>query len=291
MLRKERVNSLLTAEEVLACRALTKRFGTSYFLATQFFPREIREATYALYAFFRVPDEYVDNEKDVAVAEEKLRAWQEAWHMAYATGSSNDLVLSATAKVFIRYKIPAKLADDFLQAMRQDLTVDRYETYADLEKYMYGSASVVGLMMTYVIGFNDDRALNYAQRLGEAMQLTNFLRDIHEDWVERGRIYLPLEDLRRYSFTESSFIAGGTSPEFVDLMKFEIARARALYAEAEKGVLLLSPSGRIAVRLASRLYGEILREIEKRNYDVFAGRARTSSFTKLKLIFSIWLRK
>jgi phytoene synthase len=172
--------------------------------------------------------------------------------------------------------------------MIQDITVSRYATYAELEEYMYGSAAVVGIMMSYVIGFKDEGTLERAKALGEAMQLTNFLRDIQEDYRDRGRIYVPLEDLARFGVSEDDFREQKMSPEFIELMRFEIDRARKLYAYAEPGIAELAPSGRFAIRLASRVYAAILIKIEQAGYNVFLGRVKTTKFEKLTLLYAVW---
>lgn len=265
-----------------ACRRIHEKYGKSYYFATRFFPEEKRLATYALYAFFRIPDEIVDEGSGTdEELREKLLLWQQAWQEAYAKGYSDDPVLHASAYVFHTYNIPFHYSEAFLEAMLMDTQKKTYETYAELEAYMYGSAAVVGLMMTHVIGFSDTSALAYATNLGYAMQLTNFLRDIREDWEERERIYLPQEDLRRFGLTSADIEQNRYSPAFVECMRFQIARADALYDASVPGISLLQQDGRFAVRAAGALYREILRKIEDRHYNVFLGRVRTSAAEKL----------
>ncbi len=268
------------------CRVLQQRHGTSYALATRFFPKEKRLATEALYAFFRIPDDLVDvaNATDPEAAKHSLEQFELAWREAIDTGDSSDPILRCVAWAFRRFSIPVEYGEDFLAAMKQDTVVDRYETYEDLRGYMYGSAVVVGLMMCYVIGFSDKKALVHAAALGEAMQLTNFLRDVGEDWRDRQRIYLPQVDIQAYGLDDQVAYAIEVTPAIRELMQFEIARADALYAYAEPGIDLLSKDGRFAVRAASRLYQNILREIEKNDYDVFYKRARTPGLKKLRLL-------
>lgn len=276
---------LPSSADFAACRTLQRRHGTSYALATRFFPKEKRLATEALYAFFRIPDDLVDvtNGIDRKTIQKNLQLFETAWHQAIDTGKSENPILRCTAWAFRRFSIPMEYGETFLEAMKQDTEIDRYARYQDLKRYMYGSAVVVGLMMSYVIGFSEKRALIHAQALGEAMQLTNFLRDIGEDWRERKRVYLPQEDLEQFAVTEEDITQGKIHARFKELMHFEIQRADALYAEAEPGINLLSADGRFAVRFASRLYQEILREIERNDFDVFTRRARTSTWTKCRL--------
>ncbi len=260
------------------CRTYLETHGKSYAYATRSFPLSMRNATYALYAFFRIPDEFVDNPDQNPT--EALLNWKKQWHDAYTSRRSPHQVLFATAEVFHQYNIPFEYSEDFLNAMLQDITVDRYATYADLEKYMYGSAAVVGLMMSHVIGYTDERALTYATKLGYAMQLTNFLRDIREDLEDRGRIYLPQEDLNRFHVTEADIKNQRVTPAFKQLMQFEIARADQLYEEANQGIALLHRAGRPAVQIASDLYRLILRKIESAEYKIFTQRVRTNLLEK-----------
>lgn len=268
-----------------ACRAIHKRHGTSYYFATRLFPRDLRLATHALYAFFRIPDEIVDTE---AGAEKgaRLLAWRMAWKEAYATGDSEDPVLFATAWVFRRFSIPFEYSEAFLQAMEQDLEKIRYANYDELRAYMYGSAAVVGLMMTHVIGFSDPQALVRAEALGYAMQLTNFLRDIREDDEERGRIYLPQDELTSFGLGDRDIHERCVDARFKAFMRFQIARADRLYEEANQGIPLLARRGRLGVRAGSDLYRMILRKIEQQQYDVYSQRARTSLFEKIGCVLT-----
>lgn len=274
--------------DIEAARRLHKQHGTSYYFATRFFPKEQREATFALYAFFRVPDELVDNPAPGTDARRSLEDWRNAWRRAYRTGHADHPVLRVTAHVFHHYKIPYEYSEAFLAAMLRDLDDSTYATYTDLESYMYGSAAVVGLMMTHVIGFSDPAALPLAEKLGYAMQLTNFLRDIDEDWKLRGRIYLPLEELQNFGVAPDQISARRFDTNFAALMHFQIARAHRLYEEAAEGIPLLAPDGRRAVRVASVLYRGILSKLTAQENNPFARRARTNTFEKLTLAAKAW---
>jgi phytoene synthase len=149
---------------------------------------------------------------------------------------------------------------------------------------MYGSAAVVGLMMTYVIGYHKDQALVHARQLGEAMQLTNFLRDIREDFAKRDRIYLPQDELTHYGVSEQELYDWQMTPKFKSFMAFQVARARSLYAEAELGIPMLKKDGQFAVLASARLYAAILDKIEAQEYDIFRSRAHTTKKEKLAII-------
>ncbi|MEX0597563.1 MAG: phytoene/squalene synthase family protein [Candidatus Paceibacterota bacterium] len=266
--------------------SITKKFGTSYYFATRFLPNDLRQATYALYSFFRIPDEIVDNsshkrEEDILG---ELKEWEEMWIQAYSGDMTIYPVLNLTAKVFKQYGIPYQYSLDFLKAMEQDVYTNRYADYLDLQKYMYGSASVVGLMMSYVVGFNNDKALEFAPYLGEAMQLTNFIRDIGEDYKDRGRIYIPQEDMSKYNVKEMDIKENQITDDFIKLIQFEIKRARSLYRQSDKGIKYLNKRGRFAVIMASRMYEAILDKIEHNNYNVLIKRARTSKREKIYIL-------
>lgn len=267
------------------CAKIQKKHGKSYYFATLFLPREKKLATHALYAFFRMPDEFVDNPevKDDSAARKKLLDWKKEWERAYRTGGSDDPVLNATSFIFKEFKIPYEYSISFLDAMIMDTEKKSYRDYDELKRYMFGSAAVVGLMMIHVIGYSDEKALGYAEDLGYAMQLTNFLRDVKEDYEVRGRIYLPAEEMKTFGMTQEDLSLHSVSGSFISLMKFQIQRARALYRNADKGFLLLNKDGRFAVKTASVLYEAILDKIEKQQYDIFAGRAHTGLIEKILL--------
>src|SRR5439155_5633034 len=166
------------------------------------------------------------------------------------------------------------------------LAVSRYQTFDDLMGYMYGSASVIGLWMLPILeladGADEKMAAERAMDLGVAFQLTNFLRDVKED-RERGRIYLPLEDLDRFGVTEDEVVAGRVTDRWRDLMRFEIERTREIYRRADEGIGMLHPTSRPCITCARVLYSGILDEIEASDYDVFSTRASVSTSRKLRV--------
>lgn len=271
-------------EGVAQAKLINKQHGTSYYFATKLFPPDIRDAVHVLYAFFRLPDEIVDNCRDASVARSQLLAHQKQWQDAYQQKTSAHPVLHAAQVIFHQYHIPYHYSDSFFQAMLQDTEKSTYATYEELEQYMYGSAAVVGLMLTYIIGFSNAEALRYAEKLGYAMQLTNFLRDIDEDWQQRQRIYIPQSELQLFQIDTTTIHSRTCNDAFIHMLKWQIARARELYLEAEKGIAMLHPHGQLAVKVASRLYAAILKKIEDQHYNVYAGRARTSKTEKIWLL-------
>jgi len=271
----------MIASSYKKARDIIRKYGTGYYRATFLFPKKIREATWIYYQFVRTADEFVD---DRAVVDHQglLEQFEEEWHQA-ETGKSTLPLFNEYKKILKEYLIPRDYTEAFFKSMEQDLTVTRYATYTDLEEYMYGSATVVGYTMSHLIGFTEG-ALPYAKALAEAFQMTNFLRDIKEDYEERGRIYIPLEDLGRFSVTEDHIKNGVVDDNWRSLMRFEVQRTRALYDKGVFGISLLNKKGRKAVYAAALIYKTILDEIEKNDYDIFSRRVVVSPFRKTMLL-------
>lgn len=282
-----------TAEDFKRCTAIHRQFGTSYFLASRAFPARIRRDTDAVYAFVRVADELVDNPGG-RTPEESARLLS-GFKEEFLQGMEGVVPIRPELRAFcstcLRLGITAEEPLIFLEAMEQDLFQTRYPTYESLQDYMRGSAVAVGYMMLVVMGAPQSEAcLNAAAAMGEAMQLTNFLRDIGED-RHRGRVYIPEEDLRQFGVSESDLANGQVNENFKHLMRFEIDRARSLYVAADAELRQLPLSARRAVRLARRLYSLILRKIEDNQYDVFTKRARTTAVEKLAITATELIRR
>lgn len=254
------------------CRALNAAHGRTYYLATLLLPRYKRPYVHALYGFARYTDEIVDNLDSTLSGEEKaawLRRWGERFLAALAGGQPEHPVTRAVVHTALRWDIPTSYFSDFLDAMRMDLTVTGYATYADLRRYMWGSAAVIGLQMLSILEPVCDRevAAPYAVDLGVAFQLSNFIRDVGED-LRRGRVYLPAEDLAAFGVDRERLARGVVDGPVRRLLAFEIARARELYRNAEPGIRLLHPTSRACVRTALVLYAGILDQIERADYQV-----------------------
>ena len=267
------------------CRKITRRYGTSFYFATQFFPRSTREGIYALYAFARIPDEIVDDPEKEGKSEtlSKLEDWRRRWLVAVEAGTSEDAIMNAIVHTFRKYKIPVAEGEAFLRSMFMDEERDRYENYAELEAYMYGSAGVIGLMVTRIVGYSSEAAFPHALKLGYAFQLTNFLRDIREDYEELGRVYVPQDEMRMFRLTDNDISGRIHDERFIEFMRFQIERNREVYKEALPGIPMLAWRGRLAVRVSYVLYKAILAEVERVNYNVYLGRVRTNFRQKVWL--------
>jgi phytoene synthase len=229
-------------------------------------------------------DDAVDGSDNPRCALAALRA-----RLAEPEVSPPDPVLLAWEIVRRQYGISGIYVDQLFEGIAQDLETFRYPSFDALANYCYGVASTVGLMCMQIIGYAGPEAVPYAVRLGVAMQLTNILRDVAEDW-RRGRLYLPLEELRAFGLDEQDVAAGRVDDRWRQFMRFQVARVRRLYAEALLGIMLLNPDGRLAVAAAAELYQGILDVIEASGYDVFSRRAHLSDRAKLIRLPRIWWR-
>lgn len=266
--------------------AATSHGSKSFYFATRFFPRDLARSAHAVYWFCRTTDDLVDECNDRERGASELASWDRNLHSALESGVSADPVLHLFVRTVRAHGIPHEYAFALLEGMRMDLNCTRYEAFEDLRIFCYRVASVVGLMMSHVIGFvssnEQPRGLKYAVDLGIAMQLTNILRDVAED-LERGRIYLPAEELTRFGYSEEKLRRRVYDESFRNAMRFQVERARSYYRRAEPGITLLNPRGRFAVRIAADVYSRILNRIERVNYNVFAGRAAVPAREKFWL--------
>lgn len=268
------------------CAEITRDHSKSFFFSTSFLPGEKRRAIRAFYAFCRTTDDMVDV---LAKDEPEMRAVLAAWRCAsrQTPGEQDNPVLAAWTTVRDRYGVPQSLIEELIDGCEMDLTISRYDTWEDLRRYCYCVASTVGLVSMHIIGVNGDDAALFEQSrqpaidLGIALQLTNILRDVGED-LDRERIYLPMEDLRRFGYTECDLRQRVIDDRFRALMQFEINRAQTLYAHSVPAIASLKPEGRVAVGAAALLYRDILDKIVENQFDVFTRRAHLSFKDRLQ---------
>lgn len=266
------------------CDEVTRQNSKTFYMASALMPPAKRRSIRALYAFCRACDDIMDKPSN-----DDPTANLEEWRMKTTRLHSDegDLIALAWHDTRLKHSIPSLYAEQLIEGVKMDSLQNRYQTFAQLTEYCYGVASTVGLMSMHIIGFRHHQALMYAIRLGVALQLTNILRDVGEDY-RMGRLYLPREELLTYGIREEDIAAGRVTENWRQFMKFQIERARELYATSLPGVKLLDKSGRFATYAAGILYARILDEIEKNDYDVFTRRAHTSKWTKLKNLPNIW---
>jgi phytoene synthase len=272
--------------QVARSKRIQRRTGKTFHVATRLLPKRIRHATYVLYGFFRIADEVVDAEDTAPPAEQRaeLDCLRRA---ALGEEPTDDPVLEAFAEVKADYGIADEDVDSFVDAMESDIDTDRYETYEELEAYMDGSAAAVGRMMTAIMDLDEETeaaALPHATKLGEAFQMTNFIRDVREDVVERDRIYLPLETLRRHGVSEEQILDLEFDANVAAAVREELARTERLYEEGVAGIKYLPEDCQFAVLLAAVLYADHHRLIREREYDVLAETPSLSTRRKLSLL-------
>lgn len=270
------------------CKRLNAEHGKTYYLATLLLPKAKRPYVHALYGFARFADEIVDDLASTLSLTEKrdaLHKWGSTVLADISRGESQDHIGRALVHTVNQFSIPISYFEAFLHSMAMDLDVSEYSTYNDLMEYVYGSAAVIGLEMVHVLGVQPGKlsdALIAAEKLGTAFQLANFIRDVGED-LERGRIYLPMDELARYGVTSAMLETRVVTPEIVAALKFQIERVRRLQAEASVGIALLPQEVQPCIEAASELYCGIVDEVEKINYQVFTRRAKTSQFRRMKV--------
>jgi len=265
---------------------VTASHSKSFYFASQLLPEEKRSAVRALYAFCRSVDDIVD-EESAKDRNFELDYWRDI--VRGASASDDDLVAAAWVDTLTRYHIPRHYAIQLIDGVARDLVQTRYQTFDELATYCYGVASTVGLMSMYIVGFQSNQAVPYAIKLGVALQMTNILRDVGEDY-RNGRVYLPRDEMVFYGIRESDIAEGKVTRNWRQFMHFQIQRTRDLYEESWSGIKLLEPEGRLAIGAASILYRGILDEIEKNDYNVFSRRASLSLSEKLKRLPELWIK-
>jgi phytoene synthase len=266
------------------CDHVTAQHSRSFYLASGLLPEEKRSAVRALYAFCRTVDDIVD-ESAAADRDQRLTWWKRM--VQSAVKPVDDPVAAAWDDTLNRYHIPRHYALQLIEGVARDLSQTRYDSFDELATYCYSVASTVGLMSMYIVGFESKEALPHAIKLGVALQMTNILRDVGEDF-RAGRVYLPQGELIAHGLGEGDIEGGVVTDGWRAFMRFQIERTRNLYAEAWEGIRLLEPEGRLAIAAASEFYQGILDDIESHDYDVFTRRAGLSTWGKLRRIPSLW---
>lgn len=278
------------------CRVITRSHAKTFYLSTRFLPNEKQRSIFAIYALCRYIDDLVDEAFDINQGREIndneihqiLDELRSRLQRAYVSGIAESPILTAFADTLNLYHIPEELPLELIEGVCMDLNKNRFQTFDELYIYSYKVASVVGLMTSEVFGYKDRKALEYAIDLGIAMQLTNILRDINEDLI-RGRIYLPLDELKQFGVCEEDLFNRVCDEKFRALIQFQIDRARDYYQKADLGIAMLNPDSRLPVYLARMNYSRILDVIEKDIFRVFDRRAYLSTSEKLAILPKAWI--
>ncbi len=277
------INPLICSYE--QCKNYTRNYAKSFYFSSFLLPKEKRNAAYAVYTFCRYADNIVDssslvNSTNIEEHFSELKNFLEEVYSDKVFAGEN---FSAFADTVRKYKIPKHYFFELIEGVCMDTMHKRYTTFPELENYCYKVASVVGLIMTEIFGYSHKTALAYAVYLGKAMQLTNILRDINEDY-SMNRIYLPQHELATFEYSDDDIKNKVINENFEMMMKFNIDRARAYYELASHGIPYLTNDGsRTTVVLMYKIYSGILDEIEHHNYDVYSSRRYVSTAEKLRM--------
>lgn len=264
------------------CEQLARREAGNFYHGFRLLPRDQRRAMCALYAFLRLTDDLTDQPGPVTEKRALLEDWRSRWRAALA-GEPSHPVHAALCHAVRKFHIPHAYLEEAITGVGMDLERCAYETFADLYPYCYRVASVVGLCCIHIWGFTDPRAEKYAEAAGIAFQLTNILRDLKED-AERGRVYLPREDLQRFQYTEEDLRHGVRDERFRALMRFQSERAAGYYEASRPLAELLSPAGRAIFLVMAGTYRSLLDAIVRSDYDVFSQRVTVRKGRKLGLV-------
>jgi len=279
--------SISVEESYRLCGALARKAHTNFYVSFLAMPNAKREAMCVVYAFMRHSDDIADDAHSLEAARAALRGWRESVVAALEGRETDEPILPALVDVVRRYGIEPRYLFELLDGVEMDLSENRFATFEELYQYCYRVASCVGLVVMPIFGYTDKAALALAEACGIAFQLTNILRDVKED-AARGRIYLPAEDMRRFGVEEQDIMASRHTPQFAELMRFEVARARGYYAKAAPLLEMISADSRGTLAVMMGVYGRLLDKIEARPFRVLEGRVRLTGWEKLRTMIKNW---
>jgi phytoene synthase len=269
---------------------IAKKSRSSFLYSFSLLPKEKNEAMNTIYAFCRKTDDIVDSGNEPAdVKFSKILDWRNELEKAMLTGDSKFSLLNKLNVVKTKFNIPAEPFFDLIKGMEMDLKKSRYNTFGELAEYCFNVASTVGLMSIEVFGYSNQKTKDFAVNLGIALQLTNILRDIRQD-AEFGRIYIPLEDMKKFGYTEDDLINMRYDDRFVELMKYECERAKSYYSKADSCLTKDDKGFMFAARIMQHIYFRLLEKIEKKNYNVFAEKVRVSKLKKIYITLGVYLK-
>jgi phytoene synthase len=287
-------NHFLNANDIAACVEVLKSRGPTYETAIRFFPKWMAERVAVLYAFVRIPDDLVNESPDMIAAADDLAQLRTQWKEAMTEpANATHPVLRASAHLFAHCEMPEAYCEAFFEAMEWDTQKNVYATMDELKEYMYGAACVVGLMMIQIMPQKGDEKATRHQAidLGYAMQLTNFLRDIAEDYRTKKRIYIPQETMKKYGITVEDFEDEMESDAWNEMMEELIAQCRSWYESSRGGIKKMPKELRNSVGMASVLYKQYLKRIEKNKFRVWRENYRLSGLAKTRIALRTWMQK
>lgn len=272
-----------TAQEI------AKKSKSSFYYAFNLLPAEKRDAMNTVYAFCRKTDDIIDEGSDPAeIKYEKLRKWRLEFERAFS-GHSHYPLLNKLGKTISNFNIPLDPFFELIKGMEMDLQKDRYKSFDDLQLYCYRVASTVGLMCIEIFGYKNPSTRDFAINLGIALQLTNILRDIGKD-AENGRIYLPQDDLKKFSYSEKEVFEKIFNENFKDMMTYEVGRAKHYFDTATSNLDLDDKKTMFAARAMQHIYFKMLEKIVAADYDVYNNNIKVSTFEKAGISLGVWAK-
>ncbi|HEY2335959.1 MAG TPA: presqualene diphosphate synthase HpnD [Burkholderiales bacterium] len=269
------------------CQQKAAASGSSFYYSFLFLPRERRRAITALYAFCREVDDVVDETADPQLAATKLAWWRNEVANLFA-GAPQHPVTRALSPFIEKYSLQQEKLGDIIDGMEMDLTQTRYLDWPGLERYCYRVAGVVGLLAAGIFGYRDPRTLEYAKNLGIAFQMTNIVRDVGED-ARKNRIYLPMEDLKRFNVPAAEILNSRESPAFHELIKYETDRAKSYYAKAFAALPDEDRKAQRAGLIMAAIYRTLLDEIERDEFHVLTRRTSLTPLRKFWIAWKTWV--
>jgi phytoene synthase len=281
----------MIANAAAYCRKLTTRSKSNFYYAFLFLPRERREALEAVYAYCRLVDDVVDEDAPPQVKLDGIARWRKELDAVYGTAPATHPVSERLRVAVQRFPIRREDMEAVIDGCAMDVDKTRYESWDELRLYCYRVASAVGLMCIEIFGYHGspEATRRYAVDLGLALQLTNILRDVAED-ARRGRIYIPQDELHAFGVTEQDLVTGVRSPNFVRLMRYQAARARAHYLRARAAIGEFERRRLVIAEIMGDIYYRLLCEIEARDFDVFGAKATVPRREKMAIAFSNFAR-
>lgn len=272
-----------------SAKNIAKDSKSSFYYAFNLLPESKREAMNVVYAFCRKTDDIVDESEDeLDVKYEKLRKWRIEFERAFS-GHSEFPLLNKLGKIISKFNIPLDPFFELIKGMEMDIQKDRYKSFDDLQLYCYRVASTVGLMCIEIFGYHHSSTKKFAVDLGIALQLTNILRDISKD-AEKGRIYLPQEDLNRFKYSEEQLLSKVYNDQFRDLMIYESGRAKSYFNSATSHLDLDDKKTMFAARAMQHIYYKMLEKIIAADYDVFNNNIKVSKIEKVSIALGVWAK-
>lgn len=268
---------------------IAKKSKSSFYYAFSLLPADKRDAMNDIYAFCRETDDIIDEGTDTdELRFEKLRKWRNELIKALNLHSDFPL-LNKVSKSIRNFNIPVEPFLDLILGMEMDLQQKRYIKFEDLIDYCYKVASTVGLMCIEIFGYKNPSTKKFAVNLGLALQLTNILRDVKKD-AERGRIYLPQEDMKRFNYTEEELMNNIYNENFVLLMRYEAEKAKKYFELADKALMFEDKPAMFAARAMQHIYFKLLKKLEANNFNVFEKKIKVSKLDKTFLALAVWLK-